>query len=109
MKCNIQNQTACSKTVSDLLDYATKKFPDQIDLDKDEGLDTSGTNTIKYTSASYFGITLAPTFVTSQVKSHRQQMASQLMQNQFYKTKLNIILNNYAGPWVTTSNIYHLF
>ena len=32
LKCNLQNQTVCSKTVSDLLDYSSKNFPNQIDF-----------------------------------------------------------------------------
>ena len=76
LKCNLQNTSACSKTVTDLLDYSSKNFPTQINFDKDEGFDTSGTNTIKYTSASYFGIKLAPSYVTSEVQNHRLSLAA---------------------------------
>ena len=76
LKCNLQDTSACSKTVTDLLDYSSKNFPTQIDFEKDEGFDTSGTNTIKYTSASYFGIKLAPSYVTSEVQSHRLSLAA---------------------------------
>ena len=32
LKCNLQNQIACSKVVNDLLDYSSKNFPNQIDF-----------------------------------------------------------------------------
>ena len=84
LKCNIQNQTACSKTVSDLLDYSSKNFPTQIDFQKDTGFDTSGTNTIKYTSASYFGVKLAPSYVTQDVQDHRKLLADSYLLNKYY-------------------------
>ena len=84
LKCSLLNQTACSKAISDLLDYSSQNFPTQIDFEKDEGFDTSGTNTIKYTSVGYFGIKLAPSYVTSNVTKYRSELSSIYLKNQYY-------------------------
>ena len=51
LKCNLQNPTACSYAATDLLDYASKSFPSQIDFSKNIGFDNSALSTMKYTSA----------------------------------------------------------
>ena len=79
MTCDIQNQASCVHKVSDLLDYATKTFPTQMNFDTDTGFDTSGSNTVKYISVDYFGLKLAPSYVTSDISKDRDALGTKML------------------------------
>lgn len=92
----------------DLIDYATRSFPNQIDFETDTGMNGFGTSTIKYLSASYFGIKLAPTFVTSDVYNARLELSNIMLMNQYYEQNLNTLLFSYRVDWLKFSLPYNI-
>lgn len=95
LSCDIQHMDNCVKAASGLLNYAVEYFPQQISFNPDKGLVPLGTGFLKHDPITEYGLTPPPSLVNKEVVETRNQLANLLNENQFYKQKLEMLMNGY--------------
>ena len=95
--CDINNVSACQKTIEGLIAYANNNFPSQ--FVKDGSIWVSPLVPLGKVelgrSVSSVGVKLANSYVTPEVEQARQHLIDQENKYEYYLTHLNHVIDNY--------------
>lgn len=106
LSCSFSDMTACISAASGMLTYAQNDFQKQFSLTSGTNLAPLGLGFTEYQPIMYVGITPPTSFVTSDVKTDRENLGKALKENLFYQNIIGQFVNSYPAEWELGSKIF---